>query len=65
MPKVKNTNVTNRANTRLFFLECAARLRHHKFERVSDEILEEAERTLRCWIANKCAHLPSLGKTIK
>ena len=54
----------NRKATKRYALEISEG-RHHKFTRVSKELLDRAELKLREWIRNEVHSLPSVGRTIK
>jgi hypothetical protein len=57
-------SIINRSRLRRFALDAASQ-RHHRFTRVSEEFVEQAEAHLRTWVREYVRQLPSLGKTIK
>jgi hypothetical protein len=59
------TPLINRSRVKTLALETAARSRAHKFTRVSEDLLVDAEAELRGWVARRVASHPSVGKTLR
>ncbi len=58
------TRFLNRSAVREFLLEHAKQTRAHKYTRVSEETLIEANEVVRQWVVRKVSSLPSCGRTI-
>lgn len=58
-------SLINKTEARRFTLETAAKLRAHKFTRVSPQFLTSLEGEVKELIRRKIMQLPSVGKTIQ
>jgi hypothetical protein len=65
--QLKSLNATPflcRAKVRKFLLEQAARTRAHKYTRVSEQTMIEANEVVRQWCISRIGRMPSMGKTL-
>ena len=58
-------SLLNKSKCRAFLLDYAARSRHHKFTRVSQEAMDKIEIALRDVMRDIVQAQPSKGRTIK
>lgn len=55
----------NKSRCKKYALEYASQNKFHKFNRVSEEFLIEAESVLRSWMQRRIDSHPSIGKTLR